>query len=142
MSRIRQVGERLRQATDLAAMLDAAYDAFEEMLAVIRAHEDPDDGMFTVLVMAAASTADARDAILFAPSLPPRPLQPAVAGAGHDLGGTVAGAVAALAGLSELLATRLQDAVRMAPGPGDRRACSDGARWARDVHILLTGGGP
>ena len=53
-------------------VLDAAHDAFEDMLSVIRAFEDPEDGMFIPLVMAAASAADGRDAIAFAPSLPPR----------------------------------------------------------------------
>lgn len=45
MSRIHDAGERLQRAGDLLAMLDAAYSAFEDMLAVIRAREDPGDGM-------------------------------------------------------------------------------------------------
>jgi hypothetical protein len=43
MSRIHELSERPRQDGDLAAVLDAAYDAFEDMLTCIRAVEDPDD---------------------------------------------------------------------------------------------------
>src|SRR5215831_15707812 len=70
MTRIAMARNRVEQADGLAAMLDSAHDAFEDMLSVIRAHEDPADGMFVPLVMAAASAADGRDAIVFAPSLP------------------------------------------------------------------------
>jgi hypothetical protein len=43
MSRIHEVSERLRQDGELAAVFDAAYDAFEAMLTCIRAVEDPDE---------------------------------------------------------------------------------------------------
>src|SRR5205814_5097927 len=43
MSRIHEVSECLRQGGELAAVLDAAYDAFEAMLTCIRAVEDPDE---------------------------------------------------------------------------------------------------
>ena len=63
--------ERVRHAAGLAAILDAAYEAFEDMLQILRAHEDPASGLFLPVMMAAASAADGRDAIMFAPSLPP-----------------------------------------------------------------------
>ena len=50
--------------------------------------------------------------------------------------------VGVLAGLSELLAGRLEDAARIAPDPGDQAACQAAARWARDIHSLLTGNAP
>jgi hypothetical protein len=142
MSRIDQAGERLLRASDLATVLDAACDAFEDMLSVIRACEDPGDEMFTVMVMAAGSAADGRDAILFAPSLPPRRLHPPAAGEEQGPAGSTADTVDALARLSGMLAARLDDAACAAPDPGDRAACLGGARWARDVHTLLVGGGP
>jgi hypothetical protein len=43
MSRIHELSERPRQDGDLAAVLDAAYDASEDMLTCIRAVEDPDE---------------------------------------------------------------------------------------------------
>ena len=133
------VRERLHQASDLAVILDAAYDAFESMLSVLRALEDPGDPMFGAVMMAAASAADGRDAILFAPSLPPHRLHRADAEESHD---AVGAAADLLASLSELLAARLDDAASIAPDPGDQTACQAAGRWARDIHALLTGNAP
>lgn len=141
MSGMHAVSGRLRDANDLPTILDAAYNAFEEMLAVIRAHEDPAGGMFTALVMAAGSAADGRGAILLSPSLPPHRLHLTMAGA-QDQAVSTEGAVEALAGLSRLLVIRLADAASLAVNPADRTACMDAAWWAQDVHALLLGGGP
>jgi hypothetical protein len=138
MSGLLFVREHLHQASDLAAILDAACNAFESMLPVLRAHENPGDPMFGALMMAAASAADGRDAVLSAPSLPPHRLR-ADAEEGSDDVGAVADM---LAGLSELLAVRLDDAARIAPDPDDQAACQAAARWARDIHALLTGNAP
>jgi len=142
MRRITRSGERLREAVGLPAVLDAAFCAFEDMLAAIEGVADPGDGMFIPLVMAAASTADGRDAIGFAPSLPPRRLHPAAALEVPDPAETVGAVAGALAALSGLLADRLADAGRCAPGRLDRAACLDAARWAREVRAFLAGGGP
>src|SRR5215470_11750044 len=99
MTRITAVRNRVEHAHDLPAVLDAAHDAFEDMLSVIRAHEDPMDGMFIPLVMAAASAADGRDAIVFAPSLPPHQFHPAVAGEQPHEPGPVQTAASRLAAL-------------------------------------------
>src|ERR1035438_8815383 len=64
--------DRLEQAAGPAAVLAAAYDAFEGMRLAFRVHEDPASGLFAAFVMAAASAADGRDAVAFAPSMPPR----------------------------------------------------------------------
>jgi hypothetical protein len=133
------VHERLNQANDVVTILDAACNAFETMLAVLRAHEDPGDPLFGALVMAAASAADGRDAVLFAPSLPPHRLQTAGIEESYDAVGAVADAVA---GLSELLAARLEDAARITSDTGDHAACQAAARWARDIHALLIGNAP
>ena len=141
MTRIRQLHERLQSADGLAVVLDAAHDAFEGILLIIRAHEDPADGLFISLVMAAASAAEGRNAIIFAPSLPPGPLHPAVRT--EDPGDTDATAVAVeLAALSELLATRLTEAALSARENADQTACCDAARSARDICALLTGSRP
>jgi len=142
MRRITTSRERLREAVGLPAVLDAAFCAFEDMLATIEGLADPGDGMFIPLVMAAASTADGRDAIGFAPSLPPRRLHPAAALEVPDPAETVGAVAGALAALSGLLADRLADAGRCAAGRRDRAACLDAARWAREVHAFLAGGGP
>jgi len=65
------VQERLVQREQPPELLDAACEAFEDVLTVIRQHDDPGGGLFIPMVMAAASTADGRDAVCWAPSLPP-----------------------------------------------------------------------
>jgi hypothetical protein len=141
VTRIRQLHERLQSAVSLAAVLDAAHDAFGDMLSVIRAHEDPADGLFIPLVMAAASAAEARNAITFAPSLPPRRLHPATR-AEEPADADAKAFTAELAALTELLATRLTEAAHSAPDNADQAACRDAARSARDIHALLTGSRP
>jgi len=89
--------------------------------------------------MAAASAADGRDAVLFAPSLPPHRLQMAGIEESYN---TVEAVADAVADLSELLAARLEDAARIAPDPGDQAACLAAAQWAHDIHSLLTGDAP
>jgi hypothetical protein len=135
---IHQMHERLRSADGIETLLDAAHDAFAGLLSIIRAHEDPADGLFIPLVMAAASAAEGRNAITFARSLPPRRLHPATAA---DEPGN-ANITAGLAALIELLAARLSAAARDAPDRSDQAACHTAARCARDIHALLTGTGP
>ena len=71
MTSLHRTRARLEHAVGLTAVMDAAYDAFGELLAVIREYEDPANGLFAAFMFAAASAANGRDAILFAPSLPP-----------------------------------------------------------------------
>lgn len=142
MTRIAAIRDRVELADGLAAVLDAAHDAFEDILSVVRAHEDPDGGMFVPLVMAAASAADGRAAITFAPSLPPHRLHPAAAGEQPHEPGPVPAIASRLAALSELLVARLTEVARSAPDPGDRVACTNAARSAQDIQGLLTASGP
>ncbi len=142
--------ERVRHAAGLAAILDAAYKAFEDMLQILRAHEDPASGLFLAVMMAAASAADGRDAIVFAPSLPPWQdsgasvvEDAAQAGKGAQTAGDSAESAAdAVAGLARLLATRLAQSGESAADPGDRSACSDAARCAEEICRLLRRGEP
>ena len=135
--------DRLREASGLAAILDAAYDAFEGMRSIIRAYEDRAGSLFAAFMMSAASAADGRDAILFAPSLPSHCLcaTPAPGEESHP-GECAEGIAAYLAALSQLLADRLAQAARSAPDYRDRAACRNAARRARAIHALLTGARP
>lgn len=131
--------ERVRHAVGLTAILDVAYDAFEDMLRTLRAHEDPASGLFPAFVMAAASAANGRDAVLFAPSLPPRRGEEDL----PELLGEGAEAVAdAAAELSRLLAAHLAQAGESSADPGDQAACADAARCADGIYRLLRRGGP
>ena len=50
---------RLTRAEGLAEVLDAAYDAFEDILAVLRRHQQADEGSFAAFVFAACPAAEA-----------------------------------------------------------------------------------
>jgi hypothetical protein len=143
MSPVLGTRERLQHAAGLAEVLDAAYDAFEQMLLAIRAHENPASGPFAAFVTAAASAADGRDAIAFAPSLPPRTgIHAPTAEDGAPAGETAESISESIANLSRLLADRLTQAQEWASDPRDRAACTDAAWCAMNVHGLLHGSGP
>jgi hypothetical protein len=132
--------QRLQHAAGLAAVLDAAYDAFEDMLQAIRACEDPASGLFAAFMMAAASAADGRDAILFAPSLPPgRSSSTPAAGDEGSAGESASSMAGAAAGLSRVLAARLTEAWETAADPGDRAACADAVCCTQSIAGLLGG---
>jgi hypothetical protein len=133
---------RLQRAGDLTAVLDSACDAFEDMLAVLCDHQDPADAMFVTFVMAATCAANGRDAVLFAPSLPAQRLHPTRDAGKRPHGGCAADVVSELAVLSHLLVARLVQASAWADYHGDRTACRDAARSAREIHSLLTGSRP
>jgi hypothetical protein len=135
--------EHLQEAHDLAAVLAAAYDAFEHMLTVIRAHQDQADSMLAAFAMSAASAADGRDAVAFAPSFPVPMQRHPSAPAGVPSGGRDAGHVAdALAELSQVLAIRLAAAAGSARDSGDVAACTHAAGHAQSIDALLRGSGP
>ena len=136
--RLAAAREHLQQAPDLAALLDAACDAFEEILAAIGEHEDT-RGMNIPLLLAATQAASGRDAVLFAPSLPPRRLHEQPAPAEAEPPANPQDVTTALVELSRLLATRLGHAASQLPASGDRSACQDAVRCAQQIHDLLAG---
>jgi len=142
MTNIAAASGHLRRATGTAALLDAAYGAFEELLSALWERIDPGEAAFVPLLMAATFAANGRDAVLFAASLPPRrlPTPPAPGLAPGENGGEGAGDD--LAGLSLLLAARLAEAADGALDRGDRAACHDAAGYARQIHDLLTTSSP
>lgn len=140
MNRITAARARIDQARDLPSLVGAAYGAFEDMLAVVRCHEDRDEGSFAAFVIAACAAANGRDCVAGAPSLPPS----AVVGPAPGTDGllaelTVARVALTVAGLSELLAARLTAAAVHAAEPDDRTACTNAARQATRIWSLLAG---
>jgi hypothetical protein len=134
--------QSLQEADDLAAVLDAAYAAFEGMLSVIHPAQDPASGLFAAFVMAAASAADGRNALSQAPSLPRHPLLAAPAEQQPWPGEPPERVAEAVAGLSHLVAERLTQAAASAPDTGDQAACLHAAQSARDICGLLSSSGP
>ena len=111
MDQIESARVRLEQATGLPAVLDAAYDAFEEMLSALEEQEDRGGAAFAAFVMSATAAANGRDALAAAPSLPPAP--------SGDLAAAAAGSSRGLA--MEDAAAVLARAQPAAVQPADRR---------------------
>jgi hypothetical protein len=130
----------LEQAIGLPAVLDAAYHAFDQMLGAIKDQQDPSGGAFAAFVMSGAAAANGRDALAAAPSLPRAAsgdLAETTAGSFHGL--TPEDAAAVLAGLSQLLASRLNGACEPSADAADRIACAQAARHAASICSLLGG---
>ena len=138
MTGIDAVQQRLQQTSDLAGVLDAAYEAFEGMMSVIHPVQDPGSGLFAALVMAAASAANGRNALALAPSLPGHPLLAVPAQQQPWPGEPPERVAEVVAGLSHLVAERLAQAADSAPDTGDRAACRHAAQSARDICGLLS----
>lgn len=139
MTRTADSRSRLRKARSTAEILDATYGVFTDMLGIIRRYEDGGGPFYAALVVAAAAAANGRDAMLFAPSMPLRPLHDridTVVSGGHEAVG------AEIALLSEAVIGRLTETAAVVSSDGDRVACRDGAWCAREIHALVTGTGP
>jgi hypothetical protein len=128
----------LQEADSLAAVLDAAYGAFEGMLSVIYPVQDPASGLFTAFVMAAASAANGRNALALAPSLPGRPLLATPAEQQLWSGEPPEYVAEVVATLSTLIAERLTQAAASAPDTGDQAACRNAAQSAREICGMLS----
>lgn len=138
-----RVQEYLQAAHGLGAVLAAAYDAFEYILTAIRTYQDRAEDMFAAFAMSAASAADGRDAVAFAPSFPPLVPRGTAAPAKASSAGRDAGEAAdGLAAVSQLLAARLSAAAGWAQDPGDTAACAQAAGHAQSISVLLSGAGP
>ena len=109
------------------------------MLSVLWDHIDPTDAMFISLLTASTCAADGRDAVLSAPSLPPRHRGATPPRATDPGQGSVDEAATAGASLCELLVSRLAEVAAGAADHGDQAACHAAARYARQIHDVLTG---
>lgn len=137
MNRITTARIRLDAAAGLPATLDAAYDAFESILAVLRHHQENAGHAFPAFVLAAAAAANGRDQVAGAPALSPPAAPPGAAG---DVPGPSgwAHAAAEAAALSHELVSRLLAAAGTA-GARDQAACQHAAARAARIWSLLAG---
>jgi len=138
MTSLTAARRELTAASGLAATLNAAYDAFEFLLMIFRDGADPAADVFAAFVMSAALAADGRDAIAFAPSLPPAALHGEIAPAADRQEASAN----ELADLCRDLVTSLERVAETALNPDDRAGCRASVRYARGIHVLLTGGEP
>lgn len=146
MTSFSEARQQIELASSVPELMAAACDAFQEILNVLRDHYEPDSGWFAALVLAGSPAGEGRDALLFAPSLPPHtgPRKPAREFSGGD-GRAGSGAIAAgVASLAGLLAVRLAGAAA-GTAEADHRdlaACRQAAASARELAELLGGAGP
>jgi hypothetical protein len=143
MRQVTAAGNRFRQAHGLPAVLDAACDAFEAILTIIGDYEDTASvGAAITFLLVATQAANGRDALLFAPSLPPRALHPMAAAGEPDGQGSASVIKSSIAVVSELLATGLARTATTITDDADLAACRDAATCAARITDLLAGAGP
>jgi hypothetical protein len=130
---------RLSAVCTLVDTLAVAWDIFDLVQVVANGYADREPSMFAAFLFTAASAAEGRDAVGFAPSIPDSPGMP-VEQPAWDIASPseIADQVAGLAGV---LGRRLDLAAGQAVDLGDRRACAHAARQACQVHDLLAPGG-
>lgn len=138
MTSTTNIGNRMAQAASLGETLDAAYEAFEQILTVIHTYEDSDGPFYAALVMAAAVAANGQDTLAAAPSLlaashPTRQPSELPATAGSTETAAHVGAISAA------VAEALSRAAGRAAAADDRDACTEAAECAREIHYLATG---
>ncbi|MHB1430823.1 MAG: hypothetical protein ACYCVZ_01725 [Streptosporangiaceae bacterium] len=140
MSSIAIARERIERARDLPDLLDAAFDAFQAMLAAIGCWEEHADGAFGAFVFSGAAAANGRDWIAGAPSLPRKQGRPEWSSQASDPVGaaSVAEAASALARLAGLMARQLMTAGTTSGDSVDRESCAQAAKQAARIHSLLT----
>ena len=140
MDRLTSARHRLAGTTALPGILDAAYDAFEDLLAALRRHQEDDESALPAFVLAAAAAANGRDWIAGADTLPPAaPCEHASEPAEHL---TVADVARMAAALGTDLASRLTTVAASAGGAVDRQCCEGAAAEARTIVALLSGASP
>ena len=135
------IRQRLEGARDLAEILTAAHDAFDEILSAFDRYENGPGPFYAALIMAGPAAADGRNTIGMALSLPPPerdgPLPP------EPVNELSAQEVAdAVAGLAALAARTLRIAAAAVNSPADRSTCVQAAQYADEVRGLMTGTGP
>ena len=129
-------------AADLPDVLDAVYDAFEDMLALLRQHQEDDESAFPAFVLAAAAAANGRDWIAGADALPPAGPRERENAADPVVHLRVADVARMAAALGSDLASRLTTVAASAGGAGDRQCCEGAAAEARTIVALLSGASP
>jgi hypothetical protein len=138
MNQITAARARVEAAAGLAATLDAAYIAFETILAALRRHQERSGPGFPAFVLAAAAAGNGRDWIAEAATLPPASTSP---GAADDLSGGEdwLQAAAEIAAFGRALADHLEAAAADAVDPRDQAACRRSMSYAERISSLLAG---
>jgi hypothetical protein len=128
---------RLADADNLSEVLAAGWDIFELITTIASASAGESPDLYPAFTFARGSAVSGRNAIAFAPSMPP------IVGAGHELpkpAGDVDEIADGLAGLASALSTRLRESAELAADAADRSACENAASEAERITWLLAQG--
>src|SRR5262249_7648176 len=115
-----------------------SWDIFELVGTIVSASAGESPDMYPAFTFAHGAAVSGRNAIAFAPSLPP-----VSGGAGHELPKPLGnpGEIADdLAGLAPTLSMRLRESAGLADDAADRNACENAARQAQRITSLLAQG--
>jgi hypothetical protein len=138
VNEIKLTRRRLVDAAALPAVLAAGWDIFELIATIASASADESPDMYAAFTFARGSAVSGRNAIVFAPSMPP------ISGdAGHELpkpAGDVYEIADAVAGLASDLSMRLRQEAELAADAADRSACENAASEAERITWLLAQG--
>lgn len=138
MNEIKLIHRRLVDADGLPAVLSAGWDIFELVGAIASANAGKSPDMYPAFTFAQGAAVSGRNAIAFAPSMPP------VSGdAGHDPpkpAGDVYEIADALADLVSALSMRLRESAELAADTADRSACQNAASQAERITWFLAEG--
>ena len=135
MIQLKLTQQRLADAGDVPAVLAASWEAFELVAAIASARAGDSAGMYPAFTLAGGSAVTGRNALAFAPSMPPVP--PDTEENTPEPAGNVDEIADVLAGLASALSSRLRQAAGLATTAGDRSACEDAASEAEQITRLL-----
>jgi len=130
--------EHLATATEAADVLDSACKVFEDLLAVLRRHQEDEVSAFPAFVLAACAAANGRDwtggVWTQRPDVSKRD-------AADELlnGATIAEIAVAIATASSELATRLSACALSAATDAERACCERAAAEAATIRALMGG---
>jgi len=134
--------EHLAAATDAADVLDSACKVFEDLVAVLRRHQEDEVSAFPAFVLAACAAANGRDwtggvwTQLSDGSKQDGDDEPPLNGA------AVAVIAVAIAAVSEALAARLSACALSAADEAVRACCEGAAAEAATIRTLMSSASP
>jgi hypothetical protein len=138
VNRIKLIHQRLADADGLPAVLSVSWEIFELVGTIASASAGGFPDMYPAFTFARGAAVSGRNAIAFAPSMPPvsgepghRPLTPA---------GDVDEIADTLANLASAVSIRLRESAGLAAADGDRSACENAAGQAERIARFLAKG--
>jgi hypothetical protein len=137
VKQIEAATQRLLRADSIPNVLSACWDAFEVLRAGSAAIAGRSADLYPTFTFARGAAVSGRNAVAFAPSMPPdhAVLREAQVPDVSD----VYGAAEAMAELASALSSRLRDAARLADAE-DHAACVEAAGHAEQIRELLARG--